>query len=90
MESVNQGSYPQVIRGEETLTTLSQILATASGLEELLPPLIKQVVETTSPADAGAVYLYDKMRQQLAAEASHGYPNNDVKFSLSPKEGVAS
>jgi hypothetical protein len=40
-------------------------------------------------ADAGTVYLYDKMRQQLAAEASHGYPNNDVKFSLSPKEGVA-
>ncbi|MGD9118374.1 MAG: GAF domain-containing sensor histidine kinase [Dehalococcoidia bacterium] len=89
MESVNQGSYTQVIWGEETLATLSQILATASGLEELLPPLIKQVVETTSPADAGTVYLYDKMRQQLVAEASHGYPHNAVKFSLSPKEGAA-
>jgi signal transduction histidine kinase len=87
MESLNQGSHPQVIWGEETLTTLSRILATASGLEELLPLLIKQVVETTAPADAGTVYLYDKMRQQLVAEASHGYPHNDVMLSLSPKEG---
>jgi signal transduction histidine kinase len=88
MESVKQGSRPQVIWGEETLTTLSRILATASGLEELLSPLIRQVVKTTSPADAGTVYLYDKMRQQLTAEASYGYPHNDVKFSLSPKEGA--
>lgn len=78
-----------MIWGEETLTTMSQILATASGLDELLPPLIRQVVETTSPADAGTIYLYDKMRQQLVAEASYGYLQNDVKFSLSPKEGAA-
>lgn len=89
MESVNQGSHSQMIWGEETFITLSKILGTASRLEELLPPLIRQVVETISPADAGAVYLYDKSRQQLVAEASHGYSHNDIKFSLNPKEGAA-
>jgi signal transduction histidine kinase len=73
---------------EKTFATLSKILATTSRLEELPPRLIRQVVETVYPADAGTVYLYDKMRQQLVAEASYGYPHNDIKFSLSPKEGT--
>jgi len=72
-----------------TFATLSRALATASGLDELLPLLIRQVVETTSPADAGTLYLYNNSRQQLLAEASYGYTHNDVKFGLSPREGAA-
>jgi signal transduction histidine kinase len=88
MESVKQDSNSQMVWGKGTFATLSRVLATASGLDELLPLLIRQVVEATPPADAGTLYLYDKSRQQLMAEASYGYTHNDVKFGLSPSEGA--
>jgi signal transduction histidine kinase len=77
-----------MVWGKGTFAALSGVLATAFGLDELLPLLIKQVVEATSPADAGTLYLYDKSRQQLMAEASYGYTHNDVKFGLGPGEGA--
>ena len=69
MKSVNQDSNSQMFWVKGTFATLSRVLATASGLDELLLLLIRQVVETTSPADAGTLYLYNNSRQQLLAEA---------------------
>lgn len=68
--------------------SLGQILSWDTDLEELLNHLIKSLVETIQPADAGILYLYDERQQQLAAKASQGYHGHHVEHSLGPKEGV--
>ena len=66
----------------------SMFLGGASNLEELLAPLIKSLVETVSPADAGIVYLYDHRRRQLVAKASYGYHCDNIEHGLSLNEGA--
>jgi len=65
------------------------VLGRDSNLEELLTPLIKSLVETVSPADAGIVYLYDQRRRQLVAKASYGYHCDNVEHCLCLNEGAA-
>jgi len=72
----------------ESFFSRGKILHTTSNLEELLTPLIKSLVETVPPADAGIVYLYDQSRRQLVAKASYGYHYSNLKHSLGPNEGA--
>jgi len=88
MEFVDQVSCSQTVQSDRIFITLSEILGDTSNLEELPGLLVRLVVESIHPADAGTVYLYDKRRRQLVAEASYGYDRNDIKCSLRPREGA--
>jgi len=58
-------------------------------LNGALNPLIKALVETIEPADAGILYLYDDKPRQLVAKASHGYNHDNAEHSLCLNEGAA-
>ena len=73
---------------EKMFLALGNVLGASSDFESLLDSLIRQLVQSVNPADAGVIYLYNKKRQQLTAEASYGYPGGNVKCSLLPKEGA--
>jgi len=89
MRFIDQDSSFQTMKGEEILLALAKALSYASNFEEIPGLLVRQLVESIHPADAGTLYLYDKRRRQLATEASHGYFRNDIKYSLRPGEGAA-
>jgi len=88
MAFIDQVSNSHTVQCEEVFLAPGRILKTVSNFEELLDSLVKFLVENVPPANAGVVYLYDKRRQQLVAEASYGYSRKDIKHSLRAKEGA--
>jgi len=88
MEFIDQGSNSHIVQSEEVFLALARILKSVSNFEELLDLLVKLLVESIHPADAGILYLYDKRRHQLTAEASYGYERNDIKCSFRSREGA--
>jgi len=66
-----------------------ELLSKTSNLKGALSLLIKALVETIEPADAGILYLYDDKLQQLVAKVSHGYNRGNVVHSLCLNEGAA-
>lgn len=73
---------------QEIFLALSKVSSVASNIEELLSNLIKLLVKTVHPADAGIVYLYDDRHQQLVTEAFYGYDRSNIKHSLRLREGA--
>jgi len=68
--------------------SLSNILRIESNFEELLSNLIRLMVASIPPADAGIIYLYNDKNQTLVSEASYGHSAENVKHSLDLKEGA--
>lgn len=73
---------------EEIFLTLGKLLGIAFNLDESLSLLVRLLVESVHPADAGIVYLDDKRQRQLVVEASYGYDRSGIKYSLHRKEGA--
>jgi len=73
---------------DKIFLTLGKILGADLSLEDLLANLASQLVQGLPLADAGTVYLYNRNRRQLIAEASYGYSRNNAKCSLLPREGA--
>lgn len=74
---------------EEIFLTLGRVLGIAFNLDELLNLLVRLVVESVHPADAGIVYVCDKRLLQLVAGASYGYHRSDIRCSLRAGEGAS-
>jgi signal transduction histidine kinase len=85
---VDRGYNNMRVLQEINFVPLSLLLDRTPSFEELLAPLIKSLVETVSPADAGIVYLYDHKCRQLVAQASYGYHCDNIEYGLSLNEGA--
>lgn len=88
MKSAGDELSFQMTQWEEIFLALSKVSSVASNFEELLSLLVRLLVESVHPADAGIVYLYDDRHQQLAAEASYGYDRRNIRYSLRLREGA--
>jgi len=80
-------SHPETLH-EETFLSLGKLLRGTSTFENLPSLLIKLLVETVQPADAGIMYLYDETHKQFVAQASYGYRCDNIQHSLRSREGA--
>ena len=88
MVSIEKDASNTKIPSAKILLTLGKFLGADFNFEDLLDYLVRQLVQSVHPADAGTIYLYNKERRQLIAEASYGYPGSNAKWSLLPREGA--
>lgn len=89
MGFVDEGFSRVKIAEGQVFLSAYEVLSKTSDLKRALNLLIKSLVETIEPADAGILYLYDDKLQQLGAKVSHGYNRDNAEHSLCLNEGAA-
>lgn len=89
MGFVDEGFSRVKIAEGQVLLSAQEVLSKTSNLKRALNLLMKSLVETIEPADAGILYLYDDKLQQLSAKVSHGHNRDNTEHSLCLNEGAA-
>jgi signal transduction histidine kinase len=57
-------------------------------VDSLIDYLIRELVNSVNPADAGIIYLYDRDSRQLIPQVSYGYPGSSERCALAVGEGL--
>jgi PAS domain S-box-containing protein len=82
------GESERTIVQLEALQEVSLEVVSKTDLAEVLPTIVS-VAARLLDAPGGAIYLYDREREQLDLTALHGHARAHIGTSLCPGEGVA-
>jgi signal transduction histidine kinase len=74
--------------GRKIFHSLHTIFDHYPDVDSLIDYLIKELVDSVYPADAGIIYLYDRKSRQLVPQVSYGYPAHGDGCNLAVGEGV--